>query len=274
VAAARGGVIINADATQLYADLRIISARPSASDELTAPHRLFGIRDAADPASAAQWAALAQTEIAAAHGEGQLPIVVGGTGLYLRTLIDGIAPVPEIAPAVREEVRALDPVAARAALEREDPAAAASLLPADRQRTMRALEVVRATGRTLAHWQQRREGGIGGAIAVRGMVIDIAPDMLAARIERRFDAMLSAGALEEAAALAARALPRGLPVMKACGLRPLMRLSAGECTLAEARVAAIIETRQYAKRQRTWFRHQMAAWERIGPGAAAALARG
>lgn len=272
-AAERGGVIINADATQLYADLRIISARPSPNDEAAAPHRLFGVRDATAPASAAQWAALAEAQIAAAHRAGRLPILVGGTGLYLRTLIEGIAPVPAIDPAIRDAVRALDPAAARAALEREDPAAAAVLVPADRQRTMRALEVVRGTGRPLAHWQQRREGGIAATMAVRGIVIDLPPDALAARIERRFDAMLAAGALDEARTLAARALSPGLPLMKACGLRPLIRLAQGECTLAQARTAAIIETRQYAKRQRTWFRHQMPAWERLDPAAAAALQR-
>ncbi len=159
------GVVINADASQVYADLRLLSARPSAADEARVPHRLFGHVDGADPGySAARWAAEARHEIDAAHAAGLLPVLVGGTGLYMRTLIDGIAPVPSIDPAIRATVRAIPVAEAHALLEIEDPPAAARLAAADTTRVARALEVVRATGRPLAHWQRQRTGGIGNRI--------------------------------------------------------------------------------------------------------------
>lgn len=257
------GVIINADASQLYTDLRLLSARPAPADEARAPHRLYGILDGDDPCSAARWAALARAEIAAAHAAGRLPILAGGTGLYLRTLLDGIAPVPAIDPAVRAEVRALSPAAAHAALARADPASAARLAPADRQRTMRALEVVRATGRPLADWQQALVGGIGGAVTLRPVVVTLPRAELHARIDARFDAMLAAGGLAEAAALAARRLAADRPVMKALGVPALIAHLAGGLSLAEAAARAKQDTRRYAKRQSTWFRNQTPDWPMV-----------
>ena len=164
-------VVINADSAQVYADLRVLSARPSTEDMRGVEHRLFGVWDGADACSAADWANAAQREIASAHAAGMLPILVGGTGLYIRTLLDGIAPIPAIDPEVRAVVRALPQPAARTALEGEDPAAAARLAPADTARTARALEVIRSTGRTLADWQGERSGGIGDAVDVRAVIL-------------------------------------------------------------------------------------------------------
>lgn len=263
LAEAEGGVIINADASQLYADLRILTARPSPADEARAPHRLYGVLDGADPASAARWAALARAEIAAAHGQGRLPIVVGGTGLYLRTLLDGIAPVPEIDPAVRAAVRALDPADAHAALAVADPEAAARLAPADRQRVMRALEVVRATGRALAHWQAAREGGIAGAVTLLAEVVELPRAELYARCDARAAAMLADGAVEEVEALLARGLDPGLPVMKALGVRPIAAMLAGAIGRDAALEQIQRETRNFAKRQSTWFANQTPDWPRV-----------
>ncbi len=258
-----GGVIINADASQLYADLRIVSARPSPGDEARAPHRLYGVLDAADPASAARWAALARVEITAAHARHQLPILTGGTGLYLRTLLDGIAPVPAVDPAVRAAVMAMPVADAHAALASADPAAAARLAPADRTRVFRALEVVRSTGQTLAAWQTESSGGIGDTVALSAWVVEVARDELARRIETRIADMLAQGAVEEVAALAARHLPPMLPAMKAIGVPELLAVIAGTSTIAAAQAAMGQATRRYAKRQRTWFTNQCAAWQRL-----------
>ncbi len=267
VAERHGGTIINADASQLYAGLRILSARPNEADLARAPHRLYGVIDGAEACNAARWAGLARVEIAAAHAAARLPIVCGGSGMYLRTLLDGIAPVPSIDPGIRAVVRQLAPADAYAALVREDPRAAARLAPADRQRVMRALEVLRSTGQTLAMWQSAATGGLAATMAVRGVVVDRPRAELHARIETRFAAMLAAGALAEAAALAARRLDPALPVMKALGVAPLLAVLAGKTTLAEATAAALADTRQYAKRQQTWFRNQTPDWERTAlPG--------
>lgn len=256
------GVIINADASQLYADLRILSARPSPDDEARVPHRLYGVLDGATPASAAAWAALAKAEIAAAHAAGQLPVVVGGTGLYLRTLLDGIAPVPEIDPAVRDAVRQLDPAGAYASLVREDPGLAARLVPNDRQRVMRGLEVVRSTRRSLFDWQRETRGGIGGDVTLDARVIDLPRPVLYARCDARLAAMLPE-VLAEVEVLVARRLPADVPVMKALGLRPFAALLAGDLDGATALAMARQETRNYAKRQSTWFANQARDWPRI-----------
>ena len=257
------GTIINADASQLYADLRILSARPGDADLVRAPHRLYGVIDGAAACSAAAWAELARALVAETLSDGRLPIVVGGSGLYLRTLLQGIAPVPPIDPDIRTSVRALSPAEAYTALAREDAATAAHLAPADRQRTMRALEVVRSTGRPLAYWQAAATGGLAATMAVQGIVVDRDRSELHARIEARFTDMLAAGAMDEIAALAARRLRADLPVMKALGVPPLLAVHAGTMTLAEATAAACLATRQYAKRQQTWFRNQTPDWERV-----------
>jgi tRNA dimethylallyltransferase len=261
----RGGVIINADASQVYADLRILSARPSRDEEARAPHRLYGVIDGSLACSAATWAAMARAAIAEVHAAGQLPILVGGTGLYIRTLLDGIAPVPEIPDAVRAEVRGLDDP--HAALAVEDAAMAARLRPSDRQRSARALEVWRATGRSLGEWQRANVGGIGEAVALQPYVVEIERDALYARCDARFDLMLAGGALDEVAALARRGLARDLPVMKALGVPPLLRHLAERLPLAEAADIARRDTRHYAKRQLTWFRNQTAGWTRLATGA-------
>jgi tRNA dimethylallyltransferase len=205
LAHARNGVVINADSAQVYRDLRVVTARPTAEEEATAPHALFGHIDAADPDySAARWAEEARSAIAAATSAGRLPILVGGTGLYVRTLLDGIAPVPPIDPAVRGQVRAMPVAQAHAALSREDPAAAARLAPADTARVARALEVVRSTGRPLAHWQAHREGGIAATVDLRPALLLPDRDALAARIDARLVAMFADGAVEEVRALLAR----------------------------------------------------------------------
>ncbi len=256
------GTIINADASQFYADLRILSARPSDADLVRIPHRLYGIIDGAEACNAARWAELARAEIAAALAADRLPIVCGGSGMYIRTLLDGIAPVPPIDPEIRAKVRALTAAAAHAGLRREDAAAAARLAPADRQRVMRALEVVRSTGHALTDWQAAATGGLATTMAVRGIVADRLRPALHARIEARFAAMLATGALAEVEALAARRLAPSLPVMKALGVPPLLAVLAGTATLAAATATALAETRHYAKRQQTWFRNQTPDWER------------
>lgn len=251
-----GGEIVNADASQVYRDLRILSARPSPEEEARAPHHLFGHVDGADAMSAARWAAEAKAAIAAIHARGRLPVLVGGTGLYIRTLLDGIAPVPEIDPEVRAAVRAMPVAAAHAALAREDPPAAARLAPADTTRVARALEVVRATGRSLSTWQAERQGGIGDAVSLRPLVLLPSRDMLNARIDARAASMLEEGAIEEVANLLARRLPAEAPVRRAIGVPEIARLLAGVTDRAATREALALATRQYAKRQYTWFRNQ------------------
>ncbi len=266
VARELGGTIINADASQVYADLRILSARPSDADMAAVPHRLYGCVDGANACSAADWAFLARAEIDVALEAGRVPLLVGGTGLYLRTLLDGIAPVPEIDADVRAKVRSLDPDAANAALEREDPAAAARLERADRQRTLRALEVVRSTGRTLADWQGERTGGIAATHAVVAIVVERDRAELRDRCSARVGAMLAAGALDEVAALVRRNLDTDSPIMRAIGVPQLSAVLDNSMTLAAAESAIIHATRRYAKRQATWFRNQTPDWHRYEPG--------
>ena len=260
-----GGVVINADASQVYRDLRVLTARPSRADEARVPHRLFGYVDGAETCSAARWAADARAAIAAAHEAGRLPVLVGGTGLYLRTLLDGIAPVPPIDPAIRAEVRAMPVADAHAALSRDDPSSAARLAPADTARVARALEVVRSTGRSLAAWQEERRGGIGDAVALDATIMLPDRDMLFARCDARLAAMFDEGAIEEVAELLARDdVPADAPVRRAIGVREIAALLTGAITRDEALERARLATRQYAKRQFTWFRNQPPAeWKRI-----------
>lgn len=263
-ATGRRAVVLNADSAQVYADLRILSARPSDEEMGGIEHRLFGTWDGAHACSAAEWAVAAKREIDALHADGAMPILAGGTGLYLRTLLDGIAPVPAIDETIRVVTRALPQTEARAALEREDPGAAARLAPADRARTARALEVVRSTGRTLADWQRERTGGIGGDIALHPLVLLPDRDWLNAQCDRRFEMMLDDGVREEVAALLARSLGPELPVMRAIGVREVTGWLAETMTREEALLAGQLATRQYAKRQFTWFRGQLPLdWSRV-----------
>jgi len=248
--------VINADSAQVYADLCIISARPTAEDEARAPHRLYGYRDAAQPCSAADWAADAKRTIGEAREARRLPVLVGGTGLYIRTLLDGIAPVPEIDPAVRAAVRSFTVLHNYAALEREDPAAAARLRPSDSTRVARALEVVRSTGRPLADWQEQRSGGIAAEVDLVPLVLLPPRDWLYERCDRRFEGMMSDEGLDEVASLLARGLNPMLPALRAIGVREIAAFLGGELGRAEALDAGRTATRQYAKRQYTWFSRQ------------------
>ncbi|MEA3048651.1 MAG: tRNA dimethylallyltransferase [Sphingomonadales bacterium] len=264
LAESAGGVVINADSAQVYRDLGLVTARPGAADQERAPHRLYGYRDGADACSAADWAADAKIAIAEAHAAGLLPILVGGTGLYLRTLIEGIAPVPEIDPAIRRTVRALTVGEAHAALAGEDREAAARIRPSDTTRIARALEVVRSTGRTLTAWQAEKHGGIGGRVTLAPLILLPARGWLHARCDARFEAIFSEDGVEEVSRLLARRLPALAPVMRAIGVREIASFLRGEMTREEALAAGKIATRQYAKRQYTWFRRQPPAdWPRF-----------
>ena len=264
IAARHDGVVINADSAQVYADLRILTARPSTEEEASAPHRLFGHVDAADATySAARWAAEATQAIRDTLAKDKLPILVGGTGLYIRTLLDGIAPVPDIDPALREQVRALPVAEAYAALAQLDPQAAAKLNAADTTRVARALEVVRGTGRTLADWQKDKVGGIGDTIDVRALILIPDRDWLNARIDQRFAEMADTSRDEITALLARPGIPWDAPIRRAIGVPEITALVRGETSKPDAIAAGSLATRRYAKRQYTWLRHQPpAAWTR------------
>lgn len=258
------GTIINADSAQVYAELRVLSARPSAADEARVPHRLFGHVAGSEDYSAARWAEEAKAEIAAARARGSLPVLAGGTGLYIRTLLEGIAPVPPIDPAIRAEVRALPVADAHQLLAQADPEAAARLNPADTTRVARALEVVRSTGRPLAAWQRERVGGIGGAIDLAALILLPDRAWLAERCDRRLAAMFEEGAIGEARALLRRNdIPASAPVRRAIGVAEIAAFLEGSLSRQEALERAQAATRQYAKRQYTWLRHQPPAeWPR------------
>ena len=267
-----GGVIINADSMQVYRDLRIITARPTVEEEAVVPHRLYGHVDAAINFSAGAWVADAAKALAEARAQRKLPIFVGGSGLYFRALTRGLSAVPPIAAEVREAVRARlerDGVEAlHEELARRDPVSAARLKPRDRTRIARALEVIEATGRALPDWH--REGLPPLLPPGEFSALFLAPEReaLYARIDARFDEMLSGGAIQEVLALAARNLDPLLPAMKAHGVPVLILLIRGEVTREAAAEFGRTETRQYAKRQFTWFRHQLPEFEWIAPEAA------
>jgi len=260
----KSSVIINADSAQVYADLAILSARPSAAEMRGIEHRLFGTWDGASACSAADWAVAARELVDETHAQGAVPIVVGGTGLYIRTLLDGIAPVPAIRPDVRAQVRGMATAEAYAALQHDDPARAATLAPADSARICRALEVVRSTGRTLAQWQDQKTGGIGDAVSLHPAILLPDRALLYKRCDARFAAMLERGAIDEVAALLARNLDPALPVMRAIGVPEIAAFLRGELSLSEAETRGAQATRNYAKRQFTWLRHQPPVeWPRL-----------
>jgi tRNA dimethylallyltransferase len=256
LAARHDVTIINADSAQVYANLPILSAQPSAAELASAPHRLFGYLDGREACSAARWAKDALSEIELAWEQNRVPLLVGGTGLYVRTLLDGIAPIPEIDPDIRGAVRSLDTADARQALQAEDPASAAALAPADDNRIKRALEVIRSTGKSIVAWRKIREGGIGHAIDLRPLILLPPRDWLYERCNRRFESMIAAGAVEEVAALRAAHLPTDAPVLRAIGVPELSALQDGLMSRNAAIERGQIATRQYAKRQYTWFRNQ------------------
>jgi tRNA dimethylallyltransferase len=262
-----GGTVINADSLQVYRELPILTAQPAAAVQAALPHRLYGFLPATERCSAARWAALARAEIDAAHAEGRLPIVVGGTGLYLRALRHGLVPLPEIPAAARDAAKQrlaeLGKAAFHAELARRDPSMAARIRPSDPQRMVRAWEVLEATGRSLADWQSAQRPRTAGGPRFLTLVLMPERAALYAACDARFRAMVEGGALEEAAAL--RDLDPGLPALKALGLRELIAHLRGDCTLAAAIAAAQQATRRYAKRQMTWFRHQVPDGRQIVP---------
>jgi len=264
-----GGVIINADSMQVYRDLRVITARPTPEEEAKVPHRLYGHVDAAVNFSAGHWVADAAAVLAEVRAQNRLPIFVGGSGLYFKALTRGLSAVPPILPAIREGVRARlereGVEALHAELAQRDRASAERLKPRDRTRIARALEVVEATGRSLTDWHR---GGLPPLFPPGEFsALFLAPDrdQLYARIDARYNAMLATGALEEVAALAARHLDPLLPAMKAHGVPALIEHLRGEITLAEAAAIGRANTRQYAKRQFTWFRHQLPEFQWVKP---------
>jgi len=259
-----GGVIVNADSAQIYRDLRVLSAAPSDEDLRLAEHRLYGVRDGALPCSAAEWVDMARVEIAGIHASGRTPILAGGTGLYLRTLLDGIAPVPAIDPAVRARVREATLEENWSKLQSLDRQSAARLKPGDRARVSRALEVVLSTGRPLGEWHRHKEGGIADSIALRALILLPPRKWLHARCDERFAHMIDQGAVTEVETLLARKLNPNLPVMRAIGVPELSAYLLGRTTLDEAVAAGQQATRRYAKRQYTWFAHQPPAdWPRF-----------
>jgi tRNA dimethylallyltransferase len=255
VAGRLGGTIINCDAMQCYRELRVLTARPTAADEAAVPHRLYGVRVAAEPVNAAWWRGAALAEMA----QTSLPILCGGTGMYLSALLRGIADVPEPGEAARAEARQLlaeiGPEALHARLTAADPATASKLKPGDSQRLARAWEVFAATGRGLAYWQAQPTDSLTGW-RVKMVLLDPPRDVLRGAIEHRFDAMLAQGAAEEVRALAAQKLDPALPLMRAHGVPEIAAYLRGEIGLEEARRRAVLATHQYTKRQGTWFRHQ------------------
>lgn len=256
--------IVNADSAQVYADLRILTARPDEIDMSRAPHRLFGYVDGAEACSAARWAEDARREIARAHEAGRLPLLVGGTGLYIRTLLEGIAPVPDIDPKIRAEVRSLAVDAAHIALRQEDSEAATRLDPGDTARVQRALEVVRSTGKPLAQWHEERVGGIGDQVRLAPLILLPPREWLVERSDARFFGMIEGGAVGEVERLLARGLDPDLPVMRAIGVREIADWLEGRLSRHAMVEAGRRATRQYAKRQYTWFRHQPPPeWPRI-----------
>jgi len=264
LAEALGGVVINADSMQVYRDLRVITARPSAAEEARVPHRLYGHIDAAVNYSTGHWLRDVAAALREAAEQGRLPILVGGTGLYFKALTAGLAAVPTIPADVRDRVRAR--VAAEGApalhaeLMRLDPATATRITVNDRSRISRALEVVLATGRPLSDWHREGLPPLVEAARAAKVFITCERAELVRRIETRFTAMLKAGALDEVRALAARKLDPSLPAMKAHGVPWLIRHLNGEISLDEAAAGAVMDTRRYAKRQLTWFRNQMTDW--------------
>jgi len=262
------GVVINADSLQLYAELSILTARPNKDTLARAPHCLFGVLPAAEASSAAWWRDAALTEIGAAHAAGKHPILVGGTGLYLKTLMEGLSPVPTADAAARAKATALyadlGGAAFRAALAERDPVIAARLESGDRQRLIRAWEVVEATSTPLSEWQALPKDP-GHRLEFRLIGLMPPRDALYARIDHRFETMLECGALEEAAQFDALGLPPALPANKALGLPELRRHLKGEIDLAEATRLAQQASRNYAKRQMTWFRHQLPSDKKSEP---------
>lgn len=266
IAAARAndGVVINADSMQVYRELRVLTARPSEADEACVPHRMFGHVSAREHYSVARWLDEVTAEIAAAEERGQLPVIVGGTGLYFKALLEGLSPVPPIPDEVRADWRAAGDTwkaeDLHAELVRRDPLTAAQLRPSDRQRTVRALEVITATGKPLAEWQAIEGKAVLDAGDVAKIVISRPREELYERCEYRFRQMIDEGAINEVRFVGDMQLDPSLPASRALGLAPLLAHVAGEIALDEAIKTSVQDTRRYIKRQQTWLRRYMIAW--------------
>lgn len=266
LARATGGEIVNADSMQLYADLKVLTARPTAEEEAAAPHHLFGVADAALAWSVGRWLRSAVSVIEEIRSRDRPVIVVGGTGLYFRALTVGLALMPPVPGAVWEETASrferLGEAAFRAELAKVDPAAAARIAPGDRQRLTRAAEVWTASGRPLTAWQAQTAPALAPG-SWTGVILEPARDELYRLCDARLEAMARGGAIQEVAAMLARNLSPSLPAMKAVGLAALAAQIRGEISPAEALARAQASTRAYAKRQTTWFRNQTPDWPRI-----------
>ncbi len=249
-------VIINADSAQVYSDLPVLSAQPTPEEQASVAHRLFGYLDGAVACSAARWAADAKMAIAQAHAAGSLPVLVGGTGLYLRTLLDGIAPIPEVNAKIRAEIRALPVAESYKRLQAVDAVMAAQLGSTDSSRIARALEVIESTGRSIIEWRKEKSGGIADAVELHPLILLPPRDWLYARCDARFDNMLESGAVGEVEALLTRDLPAEAPIMRAIGVPEITAMLAGKMDREDMVIRGKIATRQYAKRQFTWFRNQ------------------
>ncbi len=269
VAARTDGVVINADSMQVYRDLRIITARPTDEEMRQAPHRLYGHIGAEEIYSAGRWLREVEQEIAAAHATGKTAIVIGGTGLYFSALLNGLSAVPEVSMEVRHQVRELggskDNEALHAMLTARDPRTASEIRVSDRQRILRALEVIEATGRGLAEWREEPGVPVLDSGGYQAVFLETDREALGRRIDTRFDKMLEAGALDEVKALHARDLDPRMPAMKAHGVPWLIKYINGEISLEEAAAQGKRDTRQYAKRQETWFRNQLPDFRWVKP---------
>lgn len=276
IAQRTGGVVVNADSMQVYRDLRILSARPSEAEEATIPHRLYGHVDGAVNYSAMRYAADVGLLLTELRGQDRLPILVGGTGLYFKAVTSGFSAMPPVPEAVRAAFRAraegMETAALHAELGARDPLMAERLRPSDRMRVMRALEVFEATGRSLASFQGEREPGPLGEEGLLRLFIHPEREVVRQQIDRRFEMMIEAGALDEVARLKERGLDPLLPIMRAHGVPGLIAHLGGEISLDEAIRRGQADTRAYAKRQVTWFRHQMTGWQAVAPGEALAAA--
>ncbi len=267
VAAASGGAVVNADALQLYRDLKILSARPDAGPEDNPPHWLYGIQDGAIPFSAGAFSRLASETIEALWRDDRIPVLVGGAGLYLRALLEGLSPIPDIAPSWRQEAKARLSQTGAAAFYDEvyalDPEAVSNIDPHDPQRLIRVWEVSRATGEPLSAWRRRPRVAALPKCEITAFVTLPERELLYQRCDVRFETMMAEGAMAEIDVLASRRLPNTAPVMKAVGVPPLLRFRAGLCREEEAVAEAQRDTRRYAKRQMTWFRGQTSRWLEI-----------
>lgn len=266
----KGGVLVNTDSMQGYSVLDVLTARPGKADLQRAPHFLYGHVSPATPYSTGMWFRDVMRLMDEGAFEGRVPIFVGGTGLYFRALAGGVAEIPEIPAAIRERWRDRlieeGPEKLQHVLMRKDPQMALRLKPGDGQRIVRALEVLEASGKSILTWQQARGRPLIDAASAHFFVIEPQRAQLVHRIDRRFEHMLAEGALEEVRALTAMGLDPALPAMKAIGVRELQAADAGEISFDEAVLRAKIATRQYAKRQTTWFRHQLGPeWQSLSP---------